>query len=251
MARRVKNARAAKEARQKKIAIGGAILLLAVLAFQVPRTMKMLKGAEPTAAAPAAPAPSAPGGAGTAPASLLETSSSGVSGRLVSFGNFESKDPFKPQVDRATLGGGANPAQAGADPGSPAGAGDGAGGAPPSARPAPPSPRAAAPPPNLGAAVVSVNGVPERVSVGAEFPAAEPTFRLVSLSAKAAKIAVAGGSYSSGAATVTLTRGRTLTLMNTSDGRRYELRWLPDSAAPAAPAPAATTTTTAAAPSGS
>ena len=122
MARRVKNARAAKEARQKKIAIGGAILLLAVLAFQVPRTMKMLKGAEPTAAAPAAPAPSAPGGAGTAAASLLETSSSGVSGRLVSFGNFESKDPFKPQVDRATLGGGANPAQAGADPGSPAGA---------------------------------------------------------------------------------------------------------------------------------
>jgi hypothetical protein len=38
---------------------------------------------------------------------------------------------------------------------------------------------------------------------------------------------------------VTLKRGRTLTLMNTSDGRRYELRWLPDSAAPAT-TPAAT-----------
>src|SRR5436305_5160107 len=35
---------AAKAAKQKKLAIVGGVLLLAVLAFQVPRTMKMLNG---------------------------------------------------------------------------------------------------------------------------------------------------------------------------------------------------------------
>ena len=34
----------AKEAKQKKIAIGGAVLLLALLAFQGPKTLKMLQG---------------------------------------------------------------------------------------------------------------------------------------------------------------------------------------------------------------
>lgn len=255
MARRAKDARAAKEARQKKIAIAGAILLLAVLAFQVPRTMKLLKGSESSAAAPAAPAPVAPApGTGAAPAALgggaAEAEQAG--GRLVSFGRFESKDPFKPQVDPSQLGGGGeNPAEAGGATETPAAEGvvQAPAATPPSMAPPSPTPPGVTP----TAAVLSVNGVPERVTVGADFPLAEPTFRLVSLTAKAAKIAVAGGSYASGAATVTLRRGRTLTLMNTSDGRRYELRWLPDSAAPATapPATASPPATAAPAPSGS
>jgi hypothetical protein len=115
------------------------------------------------------------------------------------------------------------------------------------------TPRPTAPPANTTSAVISINGVPETVAVGADFPAAEPTFKLVSLTRKAARIAISGGSYASGDATVTLKRGGTLTLMNTSNGRRYELKWLPDSAAPApaAAAPAAPTTPAAPAPNGS
>jgi hypothetical protein len=49
-------------------------------------------------------------------------------------------------------------------------------------------------------------------------------FTLVSLTQRAAKIGIAGGSYENGAATVTLAKGKTVTLMNTADGTRYVLR---------------------------
>ena len=42
----------------------------------------------------------------------------------------------------------------------------------------------------------------------------------------AASIGIANGSYSSGAQTVRLTRGRSLTLVDTADGVRYTLRLL-------------------------
>jgi hypothetical protein len=71
-------------------------------------------------------------------------------------------------------------------------------------------------------------------------------FTLVSLTAKAAKIAIAGGSLATGAKTVTLPVGKTITLMNTADGTRYEFIYLglgdKTTPAPAVAAPAASTT---------
>jgi hypothetical protein len=49
-------------------------------------------------------------------------------------------------------------------------------------------------------------------------------FTLVSLTAGAAKIGIAGGAYENGAATMTLKKGKTVTLMNTANGTRYVLR---------------------------
>ena len=49
-------------------------------------------------------------------------------------------------------------------------------------------------------------------------------FKLVKLTGGTARIAIAGGSFASGSATVTLERGKTLTLVNTADGTRYELK---------------------------
>jgi hypothetical protein len=40
------------------------------------------------------------------------------------------------------------------------------------------------------------------------------------------RIGIAGGSYQSGAQTVTLVSGRTLTLVDTADGVRYRIRLL-------------------------
>jgi hypothetical protein len=264
MAKKVKDARAAKDARQKKIAIVGLVLFIAVAAFQVPRTMKLLKGPETPAAAPAAatPAPagstssleppSLTGGAAASDTGAAVTAAAaGGAGNntLISFGRFESKDPFRPQVDRSSLGG-ENPAEA-ASAGAPTVPGA-AGGGQASTTPAGSIPRVTTPAARPTSAVISINGVPEVVAAGADFPALEPTFKLVSLTAKAAKIAIAGGSYASGDPTVTLKRGQTLTLMNTSDGRRYQLRWLPDSAAPATTfTPAATPAAPAPAPAGS
>ena len=44
MARKPVDLKAAKAAKQKKIAIGGGVLLVLLLAIQVPRTMKMMNG---------------------------------------------------------------------------------------------------------------------------------------------------------------------------------------------------------------
>ena len=73
-------------------------------------------------------------------------------------------------------------------------------------------------------AAISVNGAPESVKVGENFPAANPYFKLVSLTKKGAKVSIAGGSLENGAPTVTLTKNKALTLMNTADGTRYVLR---------------------------
>ncbi|MDX6508790.1 MAG: hypothetical protein QOG81_542, partial [Gaiellaceae bacterium] len=73
-------------------------------------------------------------------------------------------------------------------------------------------------------ALISVNGTPEVVGIGVDFPVAAPVFHLVSLTRTSAKIAIAGGSYADGSATITLKKGKALTLENTSDGSRYVLK---------------------------
>jgi hypothetical protein len=73
-------------------------------------------------------------------------------------------------------------------------------------------------------AKISVNGASESVRVGGTFPTKDPFFKLVSLTKKGAKISIAGGSLETGAPTVTLTKNKALTLMNTADGTRYVLR---------------------------
>jgi hypothetical protein len=96
-----------------------------------------------------------------------------------------------------------------------------------------------------------VNGVKEGVNVTVDFPAAGPVFHLVSLTRKTAKISVAGGSLANGAPTLTLRRGKPLTLVNTADGTRYRLVLVSTSkeiatatATPESAAPGTTTTTT-------
>ena len=54
-------------------------------------------------------------------------------------------------------------------------------------------------------------------------PTLVPVFHLVSVTAHTAKISIAGGSYATGAPTVTLRENKPVTLMNTADGTRYTL----------------------------
>ncbi len=54
-------------------------------------------------------------------------------------------------------------------------------------------------------------------------PSLVPIFHLVSVTAHTAKISIAGGSYATGAQTVTLRENKPVTLMNTADGTRYTL----------------------------
>jgi hypothetical protein len=220
----------AKAKRQKIMAAGGAVLLLGILAIQVPKTMKMMSAEAPPQPPPAA----APVAAGTDP-SVLPTpgtaagatpvaATSGTltdsdppplagSGQLVAFGRFASKDPFAQQVDpdKAVPTG---PSESGGTSGTPGTPGTGS------------TPGVVAPSPSgpVTSVVIAVNGVEETVAVKGEFPKAEPIFRLVSATATTAKIGIAGGALASGEATVTLRKGKATTLVNTADGIRYELK---------------------------
>ena len=97
-----------------------------------------------------------------------------------------------------------------------------------------------------------MNGTLYSVAVGNNFPDASPTdpsiqpiFHLVSVTAHSAKISIAGGSYASGAPTVTLEENKPVTLMNTADGTRYKLILKPVGTPITAPAaPSSTTSTT-------
>ena len=234
----------AKANRQKVIAAVGGVILLGVLAFQVPRTLKMLHQSNATAAdtTPAATtsapttgpiaAPSLGGGNATA-STVSSVSSDGVndpdvvpspqSGQLLAFSRFRSKDPFSQQLNLNCASGDspgcsgttAAPSSGGTKPGVKPGLGSTTQLSKPSTGTVKPF-----------AALISVNGSSEAVRVGASFPASSPTFKLVSLTKTGAKIGIAGGSLASGGQTVTLKLNKQLTLMNTADGKRYVLRLL-------------------------
>jgi len=255
MAKRIDPAKA-KAAKQKKIAIGLVVLLVAVLAIQGPKMLNMLKGSQPAAApastTPGGPAPT-PGGpapttGGPAPAPATGTATTGGTpaaatpaaadlasvpdsdqapvvdaGQLATFERFSSKDPFaqqaqavaapkaapKPSTTEATKRTDPAGGEGGTDGGFTTGTSSGA------------AKRASA-------TSIAVNGAAENVTVKVPFPAAEPTFVLVSVAAngKSVEIGVDGGEYADGGKTLKLLLGKKLTLQNTADGRRYELQLL-------------------------
>lgn len=289
MAKRVDPLKA-KQPKQKKIAIGLSAMLVLVLAYQGPKTLKMLKGPSATATATAVEAPvgtpaptttpstgapvspaaagAPPAGAGSQPVVFVNSDIpvAAGEGQLLSFEQFESKDPFQQQVDVTTDGGspagtvstndptapdndsqaGSEPASPGTDPSIPGSAenpplsvggmngGSGSSGSGSSGSASVPSNPGPAP---AAATTISVNGTVYTITVGTPFPADQPTFEVVSLAqdGKSVQIGVAGGSLAGGRATVKLTVGKPLTLQNTADGSRYKLELLTvEGAVPAA-----------------
>ncbi|MHB8642123.1 MAG: hypothetical protein ACYDA3_04480 [Gaiellaceae bacterium] len=258
-----------KAAKQKKIVIAGSVLLLALLAYEVPKTMKMLNAkpvanayaAAPAAATPATPAPAVssatPAASPTATASATPAVATGGSsvdsivvnadltptpleGQLTDLtATFTTKDPFKQQLiagstsSPPTTTTGTTPAKKTGGSVVP-GSGTGTGTTTPAGAPT--------------SAVISINGIDSPVDVAGDFPAVQPLFHLVSLTAKTAKISIAGGSLSSGAPTITLKLNVPTTLMNTADGTRYKLVLVSTSASAATTTPTTTVPSTASPP---
>jgi hypothetical protein len=269
----------AKEKKQKVIVAVGGVVLLGLLAFQVPRVMKQMhrgsaQAAVPTtvstptgSSAPTLEAPTtargqeAPGGSSGSTGSgaeaagvITRASGAATQGQLASFSRFESKDPFSQQVSAsegaATSSSGGrsgSKSTSGASGGIASGSGSGSGAASGSGATSGSGTTATGTAPAPGSAVISVNGTLMSVSVGSDFPQpttaepnATPLFHLVSLTSTTAKISIAGGSYTSGASTVTLRVNRPVTLMNTADGSRFKLILKPQGT----PVPGAGSTTT-------
>jgi len=239
--KRMKDIREAKDRRAKKLAVGGAVLLAVVLAFEMPKVLKhggssssTAPAATTTAAtgAPTAPATTAPGTAAAAAQPTAASTKLPDSDRapkvsksqLVSFSHFAGKDPFVQQV---------NPTASGTTSGGTSSSSPSAAAAAGVITAGPPSTTSASLGGNgsqartlakTGAVTVSVNGTVQTVKVGASFPSSNPLFKLVSVAHGVVRIGIANGSYASGTQTVALTAGRTVTLVDTSDGARYKLR---------------------------
>lgn len=212
----------AKAAQQKKLLIALVPLLLLALFFAY-HTMSKHSGSGSATPPPATtPASTTPSGTPvsaptTSPAVTPVATPSAGSGKLNGLAQLASKDPFHDQGPHAAVSTTAASTQG-----------------------ATKQKKQSAPPPT--AALISVNGHVGTVALGATFPitknaATNAVFRLVGLTAKAAKVAVVGGSYASGGHTLTLKVNSVVKLVNTADGKRYTLILYP-------PQQAAVTTTT-------
>jgi hypothetical protein len=250
----------AKEAKQKKIAAVGIVLLLGLVAVQGPKTLKMLKGPQPMASATSTTpttttpplgtqTPTEDGTSTPAPTADLasvqdsDAAPEAAEGQLATFERFASKDPFvqqaQPEAGPARSsdvndGSGSVDAEgaAGADanPDADSGAGgdeETSGGFSPGGS-TPTPPQQPSEPTIAETNSIAVNGVAEDVAVEGSFPKDEPTFTLVSIAkdGKSAQIGIAGGAYAAGGETMKLSLGKKLTLQNTADGSRYELELL-------------------------
>ena len=226
---RMKDIREAKDRRAKRLAIGGAVLLVAVLAFEMP---KVLKGHGSSSSAPPAATTTTTPGYGTSttptgtpvasaavlPATSAKLTTSDVAPRrskseLYSFSHFAGKDPFVQQVSASDIT---------SSPSGTSGA-SGGGSKKTSSQAQTTSARMLA---RTGVVTLQVNGKTQSVRIGGSFPSSNPLFKLVSVSHGLVRIGIASGSYQSGAQTVSLVSGRTLTLVDTADGVRYRIRLL-------------------------
>jgi hypothetical protein len=254
----------AKQKKQKIIAALLGVVFLGVVAFEGPKVWKQLhppasqatlswneKTTTTTPGTPSLAAPSlggseTPSSTSSSDGSLASSSAPPVAdGQLSSFSLFASKDPFAQQLSDEQSASSSSSSSSGRASGGSSGGSSGGGGGVSSG-----GGRASAPTP--GTAVISVNGTLYSVAVGNNFPEAsstepsvQPIFHLVSVTTHSAKISIVGGSYASGAATVTLRENKPVTLMNTADGTRYKLILKPVGTPVAAPAaPTSTTSTT-------
>lgn len=227
--KRAQDLRAAKDRRAKKMLVGAAVVLVAVLAFEVPKMMKNGSSSAAPAATTTATAPTGtPTSTGTAVVGVTATAAStklpdsdsaprSGKSQLFAFTHFSGKDPFVQQVsDQQPTSGSTTSSSGTSQPKTSSGQTTAAMTHRPSSRLLTAT----------TAVSISVNGRVQVVRVGKLFPSSNPLFRLVGITRGGARIGIASGSYSSGAQTVSLVPGRTLTLVDTADGVRYRIRLL-------------------------
>jgi hypothetical protein len=211
-------ARAARERKQKIFVVIGGIVLLGLLAFQLP---KLLGGSDSAAPPPAAAEttggetePGTPGTTAT-PVALVDTDRPLVlgPGQFHSFSEFALKDPFVQQITERKE----------TEIGSSAGASGSA--SKPRARPKAPSRSFSVGEAAAGATILSVNGIRHVLEPGGFFPASDPVFVLVSEQpgAKTVVVGLRGGKYENGDRRTRLRVGKQIVIVNSTTRARYRL----------------------------
>ena len=222
-------AREAAETR-KKVLLGGLVLVLVVLlAFELPKLMNRSGSSSSTASTPAATV--APAVAAGTP-DIASASSVATAKRVRAIRRMHAKDPFVPLLHESTTT--SAPAAAPAPAATPAPAPTAA---PvtsqpaitftPSAAPALPKPVVTKPvhvkPAAPTAAVIWTNGRRQLVGLGQEFKIGQVQFRLVAVTRKAVRLKIVGGAFASGKPTITARKGHRVKLTNTATGLEYGL----------------------------
>lgn len=234
---------AQKQAKQKKLLLILAPILLIAVAIQVPRLLGGDEQAAPdetsTTESVESGAPAGPDGGGApaqepvgptgAPDDPLAGQGLGIAApavsrladvadsdplaavdntELLSFTTFHGSDPFVQLVEPPPAEEEDPPADPAADPVEEPGSGD------------PGDPAVAG-----ALAILEINGEQEVVQIGAAFPADDPAFRLVSIEGEASiTFGLVEGSFSSGIDTLDLETGKSITLVSQPDGFRYTIR---------------------------
>ena len=233
--------RHAREAKQKKLLIALVPVLIAVLVFAVPKTLKQLRGDDSASAAPpAATTPATPAPTGTDPAAVpadaaaLAESSRKVledtdpppeasEGQVIAFSRFDARDPFVQLVDDQQDTSTSD--QSGAVPTSPTTT------TPTTTTPTTTSPPTTTTPPDDSGSTttevkISVNGRVLVLEAGDTFPENDPAFKLVAIGDGSVEIGLVSGSFATGVETVTVKKGEPLTLISQPDGARYTIKLL-------------------------
>lgn len=215
-------ARAARERKQKIFVAVGGIVLLGLLALQLPKLMGGSSSeatTTTTSTLPGSPATATPGTAstpgtpGAIQVSLVDTDRPLPHSpeKLHSFSGFRAKDPFLQQVVQP------EPEPVRTEPARPR-----------KARVKTPSKDFSAGQKVRAAqvTVISVNGVRHALEPGAKFPAADPVFLLVSVrpGSKTVVVGIPGGKYENGSKTTKLEQGKPLDLVNEKTKSRYRLK---------------------------
>jgi hypothetical protein len=205
--------RAARERKQKIFVAVGGLLLVGLLAIQLP---KLLGGSSSPSSAASSTT--------TDTTAILPSGTSSVVSRsvvaqpgLTSFSRFGGKDPFVQQVKFSDSGSSSGPTSGKSG-------GNGSGGKKSSSKSSTKE-FTLGNQPAASMTVISVNGARQALSAGSRFPAADPVFVLVSedQKKKTVVVGVAGGAYASGSRTTKLVVGKPLVLVNTTTGARYRL----------------------------
>ncbi|GIU95644.1 MAG: hypothetical protein KatS3mg012_2101 [Gaiellaceae bacterium] len=210
--------RAARERKQKIFVAVGGVVLIVLLAIQLPKILGGSSGTQTSArpttststASAATPGSSTPGTPSVRSGEEVALPASEGT-KLRAFGLFAKKDPFVQQVVTASDGATSE--------------GSGSAGTKKGAAGGDVTRREFATGGKPSVTVIRVNGAPEPVAPGSAFPAADPVFVLVAEKprAKAVTIGIAGGAYANGAKTTVLTLGKPVVLENTATGATYRL----------------------------
>lgn len=204
--------RAARERKQKIFVVVGGLLLVGLLAIQLPKLLGGSSSAGSSATTPGASAsPSTPGATNVVATRNLTVG-------LTSFSRFGGKDPFVQQVTFSQS------PSSGATGTSGKGTAAGKSAKKSSSKPSTQQ-FTTGTQPTESMTVISVNGARQALSAGSRFPAADPVFVLVSedQAKKSVVVGVAGGAYAGGSRTTKLVVGKPLVLVNTTTGARYKL----------------------------